>query len=302
MNSLSQHTTQISPSSLGLPTSDFDSEDGVSTPKVLRIHPVDAGAGLISIDSQPFVFGREKSCSVTIQDDSASRRHSEIVQQGDDWYIVDLNSTNGTWVNEQRIQSQKLHAGDCIRVGRWTYKYFDKENMEASYHESVYQMMTQDSLTGAWNRRYLDDVLKREICHHKRTGQPICLLMIDLDHFKTINDEHGHQVGDDVLAEFGKRIQSCIRVSDIFCRFGGDEFAVLMVNSDRQSSGVVCDRIMKSINSEPFATSVGDIECSISCGFAQCTIDNSLTVEEFIALADKRLYEAKKTGRQKIIG
>jgi len=174
--------------------------------------------------------------------------------------------------------------------------------MEANYHESVYQMMTQDTLTGAWNRRYLDDILKREICHHKRSGQPICLLMIDIDHFKTINDEHGHQVGDDVLAEFGRRVQKCIRVSDVFCRFGGDEFAILMVNSDRKSSGVVCDRIMESINSEPFVTSVGELNCTISCGFAQCTIDNTMNDEELLALADKRLYEAKQAGRQQIIG
>jgi len=77
---LSHHTTQISPTSLGLPSNEFRNEDGVSTPKVLRIHPVDSGAGLISIEKQPFVFGREKGCEVHIQDDSASRRHSQIIQ------------------------------------------------------------------------------------------------------------------------------------------------------------------------------------------------------------------------------
>ena len=86
-----------------------------SIPKILRIHPVDAGAKLRAIESDQFVFGRNVDCEVIVEEDSASRRHAKIVRKGDDWLVVDLDSTNGTWVNEERVQTQRLNCGDrCL--------------------------------------------------------------------------------------------------------------------------------------------------------------------------------------------
>lgn len=278
------------------------SEADKGTPRIFRIFPVDCGTGLITIDSDSFVFGRGENCDVIIDEQSASRRHAEIIKKEDGWHVVDLKSTNGTWVNSERVQHRLLKSGDCIRVGRWTYKFFGEENLEANYHESVYEMMTRDTQTGAWNKRYLRDILTRELCHHKRSGHPLCLLMIDIDHFKAINDQYGHHVGDEVLAEFGRRVSASIRTGDVFARFGGDEFAILMVNATHSSASVAADRILVAVKTRPFRTSAGEINCSISCGFAECTIENSLNKEALLALADQKLYEAKNTGRSKVVG
>lgn len=273
-----------------------------SSPKILRINPVDSGMRLLEIESDQIVLGRDETCDVIVDEHTASRRHAKIVRKGEHWMVVDLGSTNGTFVNEKKVQILKLSSGDCVRVGRWTYKFFNEDNIEANYHESVYQMMTQDPLTGAWNRRYLIDMMDREISRQQRSSQPISLVMIDFDHFKEINDTHGHLVGDEVLAEFGRRVFTCIRDVDVFARFGGDEFAVMLVNSEDMGARTVADRILHAVTNVPFTTTVGDLNCSVSCGFAECTVNNSLDRDEFFDLADKKLYEAKNGGGGQVVG
>ena len=117
-----------------------------------------------------------------------------------------------------------------------------------------------------------------------------------------INDQNGHHVGDEVLSEFGCRIQDCIRDSDVFCRFGGDEFAVLMVNTDRDAASVVANRIFQSVVNQAFETSAGPLSVTISCGFAECSVENSMDYDQLMELADKRLYEAKQAGRGRVVG
>ena len=273
-----------------------------AAPKILRIHPVDAGAKLRAIDSEKFVFGRDEKCQVVVEEHSASRRHAKIIQEGEHWFVVDLGSTNGTWVNEESVQIQRLESGDRVRIGRWIYKFFIGDNVEANYHESVYQMMTQDTLTGAWNKRYLKDILEREILQHRRTRTPLGLLMIDFDGFKEINDNHGHQVGDEVLAEFGRRMIEAKRASEVFARFGGDEFAVILLNSDHKASKLAAERLFNAVVDAPFVTSKGSFDCSISGGFVVCDADNKFNGDEFLKAADQKLYEAKKAGRNQIIG
>lgn len=257
---------------------------------------------MLEIDKDQFVFGRGQDCDVVVEEHTASRRHAKIVRKGDHWMVMDLGSTNGTYVNEKKIQILKLKSGDRVRVGRWTFKFFNEDNLEAHYHECVYQMMTQDEQTGAWNRRYLIDMLDREICRQQRSCQPISLMMMDIDFFKTINDTHGHLVGDEVLTEFGRRVIECIRDVDVFARFGGDEFAVLFVNSDREGTEIAADRILESILGTPFTTAAGDLDCSISGGFAECTVNNSLERDELLELVDQNLYEAKNAGRGRVVG
>ncbi|QEG20810.1 diguanylate cyclase [Mariniblastus fucicola] len=273
-----------------------------SPPKVLRISPVDSGKGLRSIDTDTFVFGRDESCDLVVAETLASRRHAKIVRDGENWFVVDLGSTNGTFVNDVRVDSQQLYSGDCLRVGRWTFKFFDADNIEAHYYESVYRMMTQDALTGSWNRRYLMDVLERELHRHARSKQPVGLLMIDFDHFKSINDRYGHLVGDEVLAEFGRRVKAVTRNSEVFARFGGDEFAVVLVNTDFESALKATERLREAAIGDPFFTSSGILECSLSCGIAVCDAGNSLTREELLDAADKNLFKAKNAGRNQAIG
>jgi len=272
------------------------------TPKLLRIHPVDSRAGLLSIESDSVVLGRDESCEITIEDHSASRRHARIIRKANKFFVVDMGSTNGTWVNEEAVQIHELKSGDCIRVGRWVFKFFNEDNVEAHYHDSVYQMMTQDSLTGAWNKRYLMDVLDRELQQHERTKQSLSLMVIDFDCFKEINDEYGHLVGDEVLAEFGRRMFATMRGGEVFARFGGDEFAVLFLNTDLPSALQAADRFRLAVLNEKFPISGGELECTISGGVAVWDPENPVSRDQFFEAADRKLYEAKEAGRNHVRG
>ena len=273
-----------------------------SSAKILRIHPVDAGTNLQSINAEQFVFGRNSDCEMVVDESLASRQHAKIVSNGANWFVVDLGSTNGTWVNEERVDAWKLESGDRIRIGRWIYKFLNGDNVEAHYHESVYQMMTQDALTGAWNKRYFTDVLEREIQLHHRTHQPLSLLMLDFDNFKAINDNHGHVTGDEVLAEFGRRIDATKRANEIFTRFGGDEFAIILLNCDHEETKLAAERFFKAVVSSPFVTSSGEFDCCISAGFAISNATSPKSADELLEAADQKLYEAKKAGRNQIVG
>ena len=277
-------------------------KDNESKPMILRIYPVDAAVKLRSIDSGQLVFGRNGECEVVVDENLASRRHAKIIRKGDGWFLVDLGSTNGTWVNEEKVQIHELKSGDRIRIGLSIFKFFHEDNVEAHYHESVYQMMTQDALTGAWNKRYLNDVLEREIPRHRRSEQPLGLLMIDFDNFKEINDLHGHIVGDEVLAEFGRRTLAVKRSSEVFARFGGDEFVIVFVNSDHEASRTAAERIFKAVVTEPFPTSAGLLNCTFSGGFSVFSGEELVGMEELLEAADKNLYLAKDKGRTQIFG
>lgn len=277
-------------------------KDDESKPMILRIYPVDAAVKLRSIDSDQLVFGRNGECEVVVDENLASRRHAKIIRKGDGWFLVDLGSTNGTWVNEEKVQIHELKSGDRIRIGLSIFKFFHEDNVEAHYHESVYQMMTQDALTGAWNKRYLNDVLEREIPRHRRSEQPLGLLMIDFDNFKEINDLHGHIVGDEVLAEFGRRTLAVKRSSEVFARFGGDEFVIVFVNSDHEASRTAAERIFKAVVTEPFPTSAGLLNCTFSGGFSVFSGEELVGMEELLEAADKNLYLAKDKGRNQIFG
>jgi diguanylate cyclase (GGDEF)-like protein len=274
--------------------------ESVCVPKLLRMHPVDSGIGLLSIESDSIVLGRDKNCEVTIDDRAASRRHARIICKAGSYFVVDLGSTNGTWVNEKSVQIQQLNSGDRIRIGRWIFKFFLEDNVEAHYHDSVYQMITQDSLTGAWNKRYLMDVLDREILQHRRTNQSLSMLMIDFDFFKETNDAFGHIVGDEVLAEFGRRMRSVIRGGEVFARFGGDEFAVVFLNTDRDDALLASERFRLVVFNSEFETTRGSLQCSISGGVAVWDPKNPVGRIEFLEAADRKLYDAKRAGRNQI--
>lgn len=273
------------------------SEKPICDPRLLKIHPVETNAHLVPITADNGTLGRDPSCEFVVDDQSVSRKHARIFRQGDHFYIEDLGSTNGTWVNEYKIVDHRLRSGDRIRIGSSIFKFLNADNVEAKYHESVYEMMTHDALTGAWNKQYLFGVLDREISQHMRTHQPLSLLMLDLDFFKKINDQHGHVVGDEVLVEFGRRMRASVRGSDLFARFGGEEFVVVLVNSNRQAAIDAVERYHSAIRSTPFATTVGPVPVTFSGGIAVWHHGNPITKTQLIDKADKKLYEAKCQGR-----
>ena len=273
---------------------------------LLKIFPMDLNSGLLSLGDKTLLIGREDYCGILINEDSVSRSHAEVRydEESGEYLLVDLCSTNGSYLNDQHLkdQSHPLKSGDTIRVGSHVFKYLTSDNIEAQYHEAAYSMMTTDGLTNVSNKRYFLDVLKREIRRTIRAELPLSLLMLDIDHFKKINDQYGHLIGDEVLREFALRISNQLREEDLLARFGGEEFSITLIDTNRKKANVVARRCLKSISTAPFRTTAGEISCTVSIGGATFLRGPAkTTTEELIKVADASLYEAKETGRNRTV-
>jgi diguanylate cyclase (GGDEF)-like protein len=156
------------------------------------------------------------------------------------------------------------------------------------------QLAELDSLTGLANRRVFHDLLQREVARSRRYGRRLALIVLDLDDFKRINDRVGHLAGDDVLAEVAARIRGCVRSTDIGCRVGGDEFAVILPESTRGDADHLAARIERAVSSEPIAKA-GTLE--ISAGVAELSSDD--TASDLFERADEDLYRAKAASKER---
>src|SRR5262250_3126879 len=179
---------------------------------VIHIYPTGPGMGTrYPLSEGPLVIGRGGDCEVRINDHSVSRRHARIQPGADGYYAVDLQSTNGTFVNDVPASICKLKDGDYLRVGNCIYRFLAGGNVEAEYHEEIYRLTIIDGLTGIHNKRYLLEFLDRELARSARHKRPLALLLFDLDRFKAVNDRLGHLGGDYTLRELVGRLKTTIR-------------------------------------------------------------------------------------------
>jgi len=173
-----------------------------------------------------------------------------------------------------------------------------QDRLHASYHRTV-AMAATDELTGLFNRRYmmshLENVLRRSI----GSGRPVSLMMIDLDHFKEINDTRGHQTGDKVLTEIARRIGQSVRGVDLSARYGGEEFIVVMPDTDGAGAAVVAERVRHAVGDQPIKVDGLALSISVSIGIASG--EPASGAEALIRRADQALYDAKKAGRNRVI-
>ena len=273
---------------------------------LLKMHPMDLNSGMLPLGEKPFLIGREDYCSLKIAEDSVSRSHAEIRldEESGGHLLIDLCSTNGTFLDGERLgdKHHALQAGDTIRIGTHVYKYLTSDHIEAQYHEAAYSMMTTDSLTNVWNKRYFLDMINREFRRSVRTKLPLTLLMLDMDHFKKVNDQHGHLIGDEVLREFALRLSNQLRQEDLLARYGGEEFTITLIGTNREQASVVARRCLKSISTSPFRTTAGEISCTVSIGGATFHGQPPETgTDKLIQAADASLYQAKESGRNRIV-
>jgi diguanylate cyclase (GGDEF)-like protein len=164
-----------------------------------------------------------------------------------------------------------------------------------------------DALTGVYNRRYIDRRLAEEISRARRTGSTLALMYVDIDHFKQVNDTVGHQGGDDVLRETSARIKAELRISDALARFGGEEFVVLLVDTEQDNAAIVANRIRASIADRPVELNDGKpVKVTVSIGVAGLDdVDGGQAVDvvamQLLAQADSALYRAKQAGRNRVV-
>ncbi len=183
--------------------------------RLVRIYPASNIGQVVELTGQTLVIGRDADSHLELPDDSVSRRHALLEPNESGYLLTDLDSTNGTYVNDTRVVTRQLQPGDRVRFGNQIFKFLATNQIEAEYHETVYKIMTTDGLTQAFNKRYFSEVLEREFVRSQRTNRPLSLLVIDLDKFKLINDTYGHLAGDEVLSELCRRIKQLLRRDEV---------------------------------------------------------------------------------------
>ena len=247
------------------------------------------------------VLGRGADCDIQVDRDSVSRRHARVLRSGEIWSIEDLQSTNGSYINDAQVTQAALRDGDFVRVDVAIFKFLAGAGIEANYHEAIYKMTIVDALTGAHNKRYFHEFLEREIARCSRHGRQLSLLMFDIDHFKEINDTHDHLAGDSVLREIARRLSGRFRREDLLARYGGDEFAAVLPETDLAGARTFGEHIRRRVCGQPFEYAGNAIGVTVSVGLANVE-GTPVGVTEFIKAADDRLYQAKREGRNRVVG
>jgi two-component system, cell cycle response regulator len=273
--------------------------DGGAHPQLVIIEGASVGS-LISVGDVPVTLGREPSNFVVLNTVGVSRRHAVVRKEGEDITIEDLGSKNGTFVNREPINKLILNDGDLVFIGAATLKFLSAENVERTYYDHLHEVSAQDSLTGLPNRRYFDDFLTREVARYHPTDGGLALLVIDVDHFKRVNDSLGHLAGDYILRELSKVMSAGLRRSDFLARYGGEEFALVLPGTPREIAAVIASKLRMKVEKYEFRYNEHLVPVTISVGVAMWSVQMS-GHEEFIKLADEQMYRAKNAGRNQVV-
>jgi diguanylate cyclase (GGDEF)-like protein len=270
---------------------------------LVLLHPPGPDIGRrMALVKPSYVVGRENDVDLVIPRSSVSRNHSRLTIDDDHgWWVQDLGSTNGTFVNEERIVSRLLSDGDQVRFGDVIYKFLSGTNIESAYHEEIYRMTILDGLTGVHNKRYFLEFLERELAGAVRHAHPLTLVMFDVDHFKKINDTRGHLAGDEVLKDLTNRIKPRIRREDLFARYGGEEFACVLPSTALAGGVVFAEHLRSLVAERPTPFEDNPIPFSISLGVATVHNEGKIDAESLIKRADDNLYMAKRNGRNRVV-
>lgn len=169
------------------------------------------------------------------------------------------------------------------------------------HQDRLTEMAMHDSLTGLFNHRLLIELLERELATGRRKAQPVSFCMADIDHFKSLNDQYGHQAGDQVLQEISRLLTSGLRKSDPVGRYGGEEFGIVLGGCGPDKAQVLCERIRQNIEAHPFTVLGRPIKVTVSLGLAHADPAEEISETDLIRRADEALYRAKEAGRNRLV-
>ena len=247
------------------------------------------------------LVGRNDDCGLQMEEDEVSRRHCEVTCSRNRHVIRDLGSTNGTFVNDQPVGERELRDGDQIQIGGSIFKFITSANIEIAYHEEIYRLSTTDGLTQVHNKRFLLEYLDREISRCRRQQSKLSLVLLDIDHFKQVNDVFGHLAGDQVLKHLTNLVRDNIRHEDVLARFGGEEFMVVLPQIDGAGARLCAEKLHHLVEQNKFSSEGAKIPVTISLGVVTSS-PSTETAAQLISAADKQLYRAKDKGRNCVCG
>ena len=261
------------------------------------------GATLGRVFPLPFgetLLGRAVSPGITLLDDEVSRQHARIRLSEERIEVEDLHSTNGTRVNGAFIEGPTvLHPGDRLSVGSHILKLVCMDPLERSFHETLLDLSTRDPLTGLANRGNTLAEFQNRFGLSLRYGRPLSVVICDLDLFKNVNDTHGHGAGDVVLQTFGQRVLAALREADLGGRIGGEEFLMVLPETDLGGARQFAERLRRAIGEAPIPVADGLLQVTCSLGVAERLVTDE-DPGQLLARADAALYAAKAGGRDRV--
>jgi diguanylate cyclase (GGDEF)-like protein len=243
-----------------------------------------------------------------IQEASVSRQHAQFVLIGDQVAVEDLGSSNGTFLNDAPVKQQTpMKDGDIVRLGTVLLKFFAHDNVDSVMHDKIYQMATIDAGTKIFNKQYLLDALESEFKYSVTYNRELSIIYYDLDKFKPVNDTYGHNAGDYILRESAALVKAAVRKDDILGRFGGEEFVIVLPNTNKSTAAELAERIRQKHEAHGFVIDFNDggqikkvnHTQTISLGVEQLHPELK-TPKDLLEAADKKLYHSKSTGRNKV--
>ncbi len=266
----------------------------------------------IPLERDEVILGRALEADVRVNDLRASRLHARIKVERDSLTdlvrctISDLASTNGTLLNGQILTEAVLQEGDKIVIGDQVFRYTMLDEMDREFQQQIHRLLSHDELTGLLTSKSFFSELRQEAARAELGSLPFCVLMMDLDHFKEVNDNHGHLVGSQTLEAVGGVIKRALRAGDVGARFGGEEFAAFLLDADYAQGLVAAERVRTAVQQFEFQATRNSsadpnriLHITVSIGLASFPDDGRDPIQ-LVELADSALYRAKRGGRNRV--
>lgn len=258
----------------------------------------------LTIGASPVTIGRSADADFQISSTGVSRWHCQLFRAESSLWVRDLDSTNGTFVNDKPAKEAELLDGDQVRVAQTIFKCVIDSSYEASYHHAMYEGLVRDAMTGLYNRRFAMEMLSKEVARARRDfSHEFSALILDLDHFKRINDRYGHLNGDKVLREVARVLQQRVRDSDTLARIGGEEFLVLLPDTGYQAALAIADDLRIAVQNQCADIVMIEMDArqsvTLSAGVAAWTAQMRMPAD-LLQVADRQLYQAKAKGRNRV--
>jgi len=266
----------------------------------------------IPLEREQVTLGRALDADIRVNDPRASRLHARIScernEAGETRYrLSDLDSTNGTMLNGKRIESGVLEDGDKFEIGEQLIRFEMLDEIDREFQQQIHRLLVHDDLTGLLTGKSFFSELRREAARAEAEDMPFCVLMMDIDYFKEVNDTYGHLVGSETLEDVGAVIRKSLRAGDVGARFGGEEFAAFLLDADYSQGLIAAERVRAAIEKHEFpavrreggAEPIRTHHISISIGVAAYPEDGRDPIQ-LVEMADSALYRAKRNGRNQV--
>jgi len=257
---------------------------------------------MYKLDKARLVIGRGDKADLRLVDDGISRDHAQIINENGRMVLEDMGSTNGTFCNGARVTRQSLAEGDKILLGSTTIlKFSYQDQLEEAFQRQMSESALRDGMTRAYNKRYFSERIESELQYSLRHTAPLSLIFLDIDHFKRINDVHGHQAGDYVLVQLAALAMSMLAEDEVLARYGGEEFAIVARGMDATAAEALSERLRAAVEEHRFVFGDAPIPVTISVGVSYAPGLGIATAVDLVARADEALYAAKRGGRNRVV-